>query len=647
MKLVNIITYNNQYGLTQDVSLLVATMTDIYKSKVKFNFTNFYEYRNMPADINIFLETPSKMFFPYAPINILIPNQEWYYKSWIDYTENFDYILTKSNYAKTIFTNLLKKKEVNSKKIDKIIKNIGWKSKDMYDPKFKKNYKKCLHLCGASKYKHTQDLINNWDITLPELTIIYNGTKVKLIEKEAENIIYINNQISEEELQKLMNENGIHICCSETEGFGHYIHEAKSCKSVVLTTDGFPMKEYINNDTGFLIENDQIVPMQYTLGEQYMVRSNYLNEVVKSIQNKDTDILENLGENARNSYLYECQRFESTFKTEMDKIFKIKKSYSDTIFFKNKQLEEEDLPKVSIVTLTHNRRSFFKLAIKNFQEMNYPMNNIEWVIVDDGSDSIFDMLPKDERIVYKYLPEKMNIGGKRNLGVKMSKYDIIAFMDDDDYYYPESLKTRIEYLNSSKKDCIVCTTIGCFDINKYISIMNVPPHQLPFHERVSEATLTFYKTFWEEQSFNDLSEGGEGSEFIINRSDRCLEINWENIIVSLLHSKNTSTRVARTDKPNGCHYGFDNELFLFITELDKEGRTDQDRELIARELENVQMKKKKMQEDKLKKEADEKKKEADEKKKEAKEIDVEFNQEFEKAQKLKRSNNGKLLSELN
>ena len=60
----------------------------------------------------------------------------------------------------------------------------------------------------------------------------------------------------------------------------------------------------------------------------------------------------------------------------------------------------------------------------------------------------------------------MVIGRKRNYGVELASNDIIAFMDDDDYYYPEHLKIRVNYLEKSNKkhnkSCVVCSTIGCF-----------------------------------------------------------------------------------------------------------------------------------------------------------------------------------------
>ena len=105
--------------------------------------------------------------------------------------------------------------------------------------------------------------------------------------------------------------------------------------------------------------------------------------------------------------------------------------------------------------------------------------------------------------------------------------------------------------------------------------MNVPPHQLPFHERVSEATLCFRKKFWEGKQFLKDSKGAEGSFFIKDRYSECLEIPPENIIVSLLHENNSSHKDLVIDKPNGCHFNFSNKLFSFITQLDKKIKSNE------------------------------------------------------------------------
>ena len=86
------------------------------------------------------------------------------------------------------------------------------------------------------------------------------------------------------------------------------------------------------------------------------------------------------------------------------------------------------LPTISILTPTFNRRHTFKLAIKNFYEIDYPQLKIEWIIVDDGINPIKDMLPNDSRIKYFYIDddkkelyEKMVSKLDNNDNVKSSK----------------------------------------------------------------------------------------------------------------------------------------------------------------------------------------------------------------------------------
>jgi hypothetical protein len=141
-------------------------------------------------------------------------------------------------------------------------------------------------------------------------------------------------------------------------------------------------------------------------------------------------------------------------------------------------------------------------------------------------------------------------------------------MDDDDYYPPYSLIRRIIYMEKSNRDCVFCSSLGCFEINKYISFINVPPHKLELSKRVSEATLCYKKTFWLKGGFKEESVGGEGHEFINGRELNCLEISWRDIIVVLLHTGNTSNKEIPKEV-NGSYYGFTDELFEFITCLDK------------------------------------------------------------------------------
>jgi hypothetical protein len=580
---INIITFNNQYGLTNDMKMLAKLLEKTFQKRVEIKLVDFFHYKAPQADINIFLETVSKILFKYADVNILIPNQEWYYKTWIPYLTEVDYILTKSHYAEEIFKNLIPTKKEN-------IKYIGWKSLDRELQNVRNDYKEFLHLCGRSKLRQTQLIIDSWEKDFPKLTIVYNPKYLQFKHRaDLDNITYITERLTDEELLKLMNKCGVHLCCSETEGYGHYIYEAKSTGAVVITTDAQPMKSSVNESSGFLVKTAKKKPLKKHLGQQYIIDENDFKEVIKKVQNTPIATLKKMGNNARDDYVKESKYFDSELKNSMVEIFRHIKSDDD----KKKQSElmkelanmpDEDFPSVSIITPTYNRRHFFNLAVNNFNNFRYPKDKLEWIIVDDGTDKLKDVFEKestlknDPRIKYFELDEKKPIGFKRNYCIEKASNQYIICMDDDDFYPVNSVKIRILEMLKSKKDCVTCSAIGCFDVNKYVSMVNVPPHRLPFSERISEASLGFKKSFWEVQKFNDESKHSEAKEFLDGRENQTVEISWEGVLVSLLHHRNTSDKILIDQAPNGCHYGWNDDLFLFITSLDKD-LTDEENEI--------------------------------------------------------------------
>lgn len=574
---INLITYNNKYGLTNDMILLARFLKRTFRDRVEIKIIDFFHYKAPQADINIFLETVSKILFKHAKINILIPNQEWFYRTWTPYLEDIDYVWVKSKYALNIFQTLLKDRR-------DCVKFIGWRSLDRFDKDQKKDFTKFLHICGRSKHKQTQMIIDSWEKDFPELTILYSPKDVDLEpRKDLDNIKFLTERLSEEELNKLLNQHGVHVCCSETEGYGHYIHEAKSTQSVLITTDAPPMSDYVDNDMGYLVKYSNKKPLKKHLGSKYILDTEDFKRIIKEIKEQDPEDLRVKGEKARESYLKEARKFENNLKELFIETFKEATSVKTTRkeMEKNKKemeemMKEENLPYVSIITPTYNRRHMFRVAISNFINFRYPSDKMEWVIVDDGSDKIGDLvkehpeLKDDPRVKYYQLDEKKPIGFKRNYCVEKASHDIIVCMDDDDYYPSNSVKLRVLELLKSGKDCVTCSSIGCFEINKFVSMVNVPPHRLSFSERISEASLCFKKSFWEQHKFKDTSAIGEAKEFLDGCENQTVEISWEGVLVALLHNRNTSDKIIIDQSPNGCHYGWSDELFLFITNLDKE-----------------------------------------------------------------------------
>ena len=102
--------------------------------------------------------------------------------------------------------------------------------------------------------------------------------------------------------------------------------------------------------------------------------------------------------------------------------------------YEMKLLEDNDLPEISVCIITYNRRKFMKLLSYNMTNSTYPSNKIEYIIIDDGEDSMKELLPNDKNIKYYRYEDKKTIGWKRNESVKLSSKGIICIMDDDDFY---------------------------------------------------------------------------------------------------------------------------------------------------------------------------------------------------------------------
>ena len=69
-----------------------------------------------------------------------------------------------------------------------------------------------------------------------------------------------------------------------------------------------------------------------------------------------------------------------------------------------------------------------------FYDQSYPQYLLEWIIVDDGTDPIKDLVSHIPNVKYFYYENKMTLGKKRNLMHEKATGDIIVYMDDDDYY---------------------------------------------------------------------------------------------------------------------------------------------------------------------------------------------------------------------
>ncbi len=113
-------------------------------------------------------------------------------------------------------------------------------------------------------------------------------------------------------------------------------------------------------------------------------------------------------------------------------------------------------PKISCITTTYNRTSLLKKTINSV--LNQSEKDFEYFIVDDCSTDDTEKVIKsfkDKRI--KYLKTEKNCGfdsQPKNLGIRESKGEYVAFLDDDDVYRQDALKVLLKYIKHSNADIV-------------------------------------------------------------------------------------------------------------------------------------------------------------------------------------------------
>jgi hypothetical protein len=327
MKKINVIGPLNNYGLSRDIKIITKILED-HNYNVKI--TNTYPYRKLlkiwwilhkllkkvlgidissqikvkpdpKYDLSIFIEQLQPFFMSTASKNIIFPNQEWFFADRIPYLRAFDKVFCKTKYAENFFMEFT----------DQVVFS-GFTGPDKYDPTTSKNYKGFFHVAGQSAYKGTKRMIEVWEEhpDWPTLTVIQHP--MFAVPSEAPNIKHIVTEYYDEvRLTKMQNQHGIHICLSEAEGFGHYIVEAMSCKSVVITTNAPPMNQLVNPPRGFLVDWD--TKKQVNLGDNFYFSTTHFERTIEKIMEMDDNSLKDMGENARKWYLENNSFFHTQF----------------------------------------------------------------------------------------------------------------------------------------------------------------------------------------------------------------------------------------------------------------------------------------------------------------------------------------------
>ena len=122
---------------------------------------------------------------------------------------------------------------------------------------------------------------------------------------------------------------------------------------------------------------------------------------------------------------------------------------------------------ITVITAAYNSQDFIRQTVQSLQEQTY--GKWQLIVFDDGSKDdtrgiIKELAAKDDRITLLCHPENKNLGLAQTLkkAAACVKTGYVCFLEHDDFFDKDALKTRAEFLRKNPKAEIIFNGVKCF-----------------------------------------------------------------------------------------------------------------------------------------------------------------------------------------
>lgn len=184
-----------------------------------------------------------------------------------------------------------------------------------------------------------------------------------------------------------------------------------------------------------------------------------------------------------------------------------------------------------------DRRSWFPQALECFLSQTW--NEKELVVIEDGRESVADLIPSGENIQYHRLTaRKRLIGEKRNIACSRARGEIIFHNDSDDWYGPNRIAEQVEMLLAAGPDVVAVgyhNMVFADDANRKAWLYRHSPGY------AVGTSLCYWRWAWEDRPFRADAKYGEDNDFIGAYKGRIRSTTGESI-VARVHGEGTSPR---------------------------------------------------------------------------------------------------------
>jgi hypothetical protein len=590
------IIYNksNTYGLNDDVIVIERLLKQMQDSiGLPIGKPKMVDMREplVHSDINIHLEIPVFSAIPWAHTNIMLVNPEQWSYAYDAYAHAFDALIFRDLDSADAFHADFTEKGLATDNFYIVPWAAAWQVKDI-----KSAYGKgadlgfvCFVAGSTSKYEYLRKLLPHWRDADPPLTIYTTRTDFAENLKKVAGATSVTVKCQDLDIDsryRLMTLYRGHLVCSQGEAFGYAAANAEVAGAFTIMNRLPVFEKMYDNHEGIAWLSNTVqksAAVRYSLAspDSSRIRSE-LESAFEQFRSADFEVVQKVRQaRAEQRMFYTGSNFSEVLK-DIGLYIRARRPTKGN-FFCPPVLHPQDCPPITIITPTYNRQKLFDIALHNILSTDYPRNKIEWIVIEDNEKTphmvgeklmSFQVQVPEAKIKYIPIEGRMTIGEKRNIAVENATNDIILFMDDDDHYPETSFRRRVAWLTGGVKrgekggaNIACCTTLALYDLRTGISAVNVPPFEIPFAQRISEATLTFRKSAWVERKFPHVSIS-EGEDWISGRESQVIEMPPQQIIVAFSHGQNQSSRrIPPTDQKPACFWGFPKEYLIFIHEL--------------------------------------------------------------------------------
>ncbi|MBO9205508.1 MULTISPECIES: glycosyltransferase [Niastella] len=195
-------------------------------------------------------------------------------------------------------------------------------------------------------------------------------------------------------------------------------------------------------------------------------------------------------------------------------------------------------PLISCIMPTYNRREFIPHAIRYFLRQEYP--NKELIVIDDGTDTVQDLIPDNPLIRYIYLDKKITLGAKLNMACSSAKGEIIVHWDDDDWYAPWRIHYQKDVLDNERTDLCGINNLLYYDLRNKKAFKYI----YPSNQRVwlLGSSLCYKKKLWCKNQFADIDVGMDGLFVWATPPERISVLTDHSFSVHMIHDYNVSPK---------------------------------------------------------------------------------------------------------